>query len=181
MAQGGKYIIFYSNYCVHSQKAMKQLFKTPIYNNSVKVCVDDPKNPIPPTVSCVPTVFLPGNPTPISGSKVFQWIEGLSSSQNTTVNSGAGGGNIEAFHSNEMSGYSDGYSYIGNGSGGGGMNHSYSFIGSGDQKINTPNENVGDLGGNGGSSNVQKSELEQQYERLMRERDTDIPMPTMRQ
>ena len=65
--------------------------------------------------------------------------------------------------------------------GGGGMNHSYSFIGNGEQKINTPNEDTGPYGGNQGSSNLGKSELEQQYDRLMRERDSDIPKPAMRQ
>ena len=178
--QGGKYIFFYSNYCLHSQKAMKQLFKTPVYNNCMKVCVDDKKNPIPPNVTCVPTIFLPGNPAPISGSRVFQWIEGLSS-QKTSVNSGGTSGNIEAFHSNEMSGYSDGYSYLGGSGGGGGMNHSYSFIGSGGQKINTPNEETGPHGGNQGSRNVGKSKLEQQYDQLMRQRDIDMPKPAMRQ
>jgi hypothetical protein len=175
--QAQKYIFFYSNYCVHSQKAMKQLFKTPIYNNCVKVCVDDKKNLIPPTVTCVPTIFLPGNPAPISGSRVFQWIEGLSN-QKTSVN--GGGKDIEAFHSGEMSGFSDGYSYIGGTStNASGMNHSYSFVGSGEQKINTPNEETGS--GNQGSSSVGKSELEQQYDKLMRDRDTEMPKPAMRQ
>ena len=176
MSNQGKYIFFYSNYCVHSQKAMKQLFKTPIYNNCMKVCVDDKKNPVPPNVTCVPTIFLPGNPAPISGSRVFQWIEGLSN-QKTSVNGSGGGGNIEAFHSGEMSGFSDGYSYLGNNSTSG-MNHNYSFVGSGEQKINTPNE---DTESNGNQGSVGKSELEQQYDRLMRERDSEMPKPTMRQ
>lgn len=172
----GRYIIFYSNHCIHSQNVMKKLFKTPYYPKFMKICVDNKRNPIPPNVTCVPTIFLPGNPIPISGSKVFQWIEGLNSTGNK-VNGNAGAQNISAFHSTEMSGFSDGYSFISDNSTNP-LNHSFSFLGQAPPSISTPNESTG---GSGDARNVQKSQLEQEYEKLMMSRDRDLPKPIARQ
>ena len=79
---------------------------------------------------------------------------------------------IQPFFSNEMSGYSDGYSYLNNENP---MDHSYQFL-------NGVENNKQDIISSESSSNSssKEDEFNKQYETLMEQRRQEIPDPVHR-
>ena len=56
-----KNFLFYSNHCQHSQKLINDLSKTPLINNLILCCADDPNIIIPPFINAIPPFQIPWN------------------------------------------------------------------------------------------------------------------------
>ena len=164
------FILFYSNKCKHSQKAIQIINK---YNIDIqKICIDDNKVKLPSFLKVVPTIIDKNNPQPLEGNNVFGWLEQHSKEVVKEVKKTESTDGIEPFFSNEMSGYSDHYSYIGNENP---MEHSFQFIG--DNNINTSNGNVSGNNSSDKSSEKEKA-LSSDYEKLMEQRKNDMKIPS---
>jgi hypothetical protein len=60
------------------------------------------------------------------------------------------------------------------------MEHSFVFLGKGNDQINTPQEN-GEDGREKSDSGSKKADIDKEYERMMAMRSNDMPKPIMRQ
>lgn len=154
-----QYILFYSQYCQHSQDFITALKKTEYHDKFLKVCVDDRTYKIPPTITIVPAIVIPEYNEPLQGDDTFSWINSIIEKKSKT-------NTIEAYHPTVMSGFSDCYSSIEDGKP---MSHSFDFIHN-EFKINTPNDTDGDPRLQNGKQN----DMEQSYERLKQQRDLEV-------
>jgi len=176
-------VIFYSKKCKYSNKALKIISEN---NIPIKpICIDDKSIKLPSFLKVVPTIIEQGTDRPLEGDFVFKWLQSRtkksvnvssSNSQITSNNLHTDNSQIQPFFSNEMSGYSDGYSYLNNESP---MNHSYEFLNgmpSNNQNNNQMNPQI--------NSNQNSSEKEDQfnkdYENYLKSRNLNIPMPIER-
>jgi hypothetical protein len=162
MNNKNKYILFYSNQCQHCEEFTKRLYKSNYFNEFVRICIDDPKikNQIPSNITTVPTIILPTKPRKqLEGQQVFTWFN--------SMNKGAKEENtdIQAF-SSDMGNLSDNFSFIGNDAP---QEHSFSFLGKHDNKITTPQETEA------GSSSKAKDPSSASYERLLEQRNREMP------
>ena len=85
-----KHVLYYSNYCKHSQELLKLLQKEGLVNNLELINIDYrfvkdnitylklPNNqsfPLPPMINCVPTLCLMPNYEILSGSKIVNYFK----------------------------------------------------------------------------------------------------------
>ena len=75
-------VLFYSNKCQHSKKALDIINKNNI--NIKLVSIDDKNVKLPSFLKVVPTIIQQGNDRPLEGDFVFKWLE-RSKSQNTNT------------------------------------------------------------------------------------------------
>lgn len=160
-----KYILFYSQYCQHSQDFIVALQKTGYHDKFVKICVDDKKYKIPPSITAVPSIIIPEYNEPLQAADTFAWINSIIEKKSQTDT-------IEAYHPTVMSGFSDSYSSIEDGGEATPMSHSFDFIHDA-FKINTPTDMDEDPR-KANSSNSKQNDMEQSYERLMQQRDMEV-------
>ena len=190
-----KDIVFYSNYCLHCNNLLNKLSKTPIHSKIFYVCVDDKKIKIPKIITRVPSLYLVNDKRVLIETEIDAWVDGQVASiqsqkkqnelqqpisdqiknmenpsphpsQNSNQNSPEPNGDIMAYHGNEMGGaLSTSYSFLED-SNNSSLNHNFTFVGDGNvQPINTPKEF--------NDNNQIKSELDQQYEKMMEARNSD--------
>lgn len=132
-----QYVLFYSNYCINCKEFLNILIKDQkLYQKFDKINISEPSSPRPPFLKAVPTIIVPHVSTPLSGSNVFKWIE-----QQSTQRREEQKDDITPYLPDEMSsGISSGYSYFGMDERSQPMEHSFTFLDKGFQKINTPAE-----------------------------------------
>ena len=159
-------ILFYSNKCKHSKKVIDIITQNNITIN--KICIDDNNAKLPSFLKVVPTIVDKSLSKPLEGNNVFEWLNQFNKTQ---TKSEVPNESIQPFFSNEMSGYSDNYSYIGNENP---MEHSFQFLGN--NSINTSNPSAS----NDDSSEKEK-ELNSDFERLMEQRKSDANIPNQLQ
>ena len=53
-----KDLLFYSNYCIHSNKLINTISKTPLHNSIFYICIDDSNIKVPNFITRVPSIFL---------------------------------------------------------------------------------------------------------------------------
>lgn len=190
-----KDIVFYSNYCLHCNNLLNKLSKTPIHSKIFYVCVDDNKIKIPKIITRVPSLYLVNEKRVLIETEIDVWIDGQIASiqsqqkqnelqqpisnqiknmenptphpsQNSNQSAQEQNGDIMAYHGNEMGGaLSTNYSFLED-SNNSSLNHNFTFVGDGNaQPINTPKEF--------NDNNQIKSELDQQYEKMMEARNND--------
>ena len=53
-----KDLLFYSNYCLHSNNLINTISKTSLHNNIIYICIDEKKVKIPSFITRVPTIYL---------------------------------------------------------------------------------------------------------------------------
>ena len=167
-----KSVLFYSNKCQHSKKAIDIINKNNI--NIKLVSIDDKSIKLPSFLKVVPTIIEQGIEQPLEGDFVFKWLDRYNkqgSSQVSTKekpNQLQDNSKIEPFFSNEMSGYSDGYSYLNNENP---MDHSYQFL----NGIESSQKNV-----SSSDNSSKEDEFNKQYEMLMEQRRQEVPNPVDR-
>ena len=190
-----KDIVFYSNYCLHCNNLLNKLSKTPIHSKIFYVCVDDSKIKVPKIITRVPSLYLVNDKRVLIENEIDNWADNQVSmienqkkqkelqqpisdqiknmenpsphpSQNNTNQSTPTPGDIMAYHGNEMGGsLSTNYSFLED-SNNSSLNNNFTFVGDGNvQPINTPKEF--------NDNNQIKSELDQQYEKMMEARQND--------
>ena len=178
-------VIFYSKKCKYSNKALKIISEN---NIPIKpICIDDKSVKLPSFLKVVPTIIEQGTDRPLEGDFVFKWLESRikkpmnssSSSTNpqlTSSNPQTDNSQIQPFFSNEMSGYSDGYSYLNNESP---MNHSYEFLNGIPSNNQNNNQMTPQMNSNQNSSE-KEDQFNKDYENYLKSRNLDIPMPIER-
>lgn len=190
-----KDIVFYSNYCLHCNNLLNKLSKTPIQNKIFYVCIDDNNIKIPKIITRVPSLYLVNEKRVLIENEIDNWVDGQLSaiqsknkqqelqkpisdqiknmelqnshpSDNSNKNNNQEPGDIMAYHGNEMGGgLSTNYSFLDD-SNNSSLNNNFTFVGDGvQQTINTPKEF--------NDNNQVKSELDQQYEKMMEARQSD--------
>jgi len=135
-----KYILFFSNNCIHSREFINQLYKNqPLFKKFIKVDVQNAKVNIPKCVNAVPAIIIKTprmKPQVYIGDEVFTWynhfqsrLERATPSSSSSIGSGSGGngrtqgsalGNgthssvagILDYDPCTMSGFSDNFAYI---------------------------------------------------------------------
>lgn len=131
----GQYILYYSNFCINCKEFLNILCKTPSYSKFTKINVSENVS-FPSFVKSVPTIIVPKIKRPLVGEEVFRWLEDQSIQRNNKVEQ-----DIIAFHPDEMGqNFGDSYSYLDSKDSEQPMEHTFSFIKRGDQKIETPSE-----------------------------------------
>lgn len=196
-----KDIVFYSNYCLHSNNLLNKLSKTVLHSNILYICVDDNKIKIPKIITRVPSLYLVGEKKVLIENEIDNWVDNTISlirnrnkqsqlqrpiseqipnmenmsphpsqdvnpQQQQSNNSEQTPQDIMAYHGNEMGGaLSTNYSFLDD-SNNSSLNHNFTFVGDTNvQAINTPKEFS--------DNNQVKSELDQQYEKMMEARQND--------
>ena len=171
-------IIFYSMKCKFSTKALEIIKKNNININLE--CIDNNKN-LPKFLRVVPTIIDKNCDKPLEGDFVFKFLNkfvnksNTNSNSNTNINSNDSIENkdsIQPFFSNEMSGYSDGYSYISNENP---MNHSFQFLGN-----NTNSPNLNNIDRPISSNNETDDDFNKKLQNYKEQRDHQLPVPISR-
>ena len=166
--------------CKFSTKALEIIKKNNININLE--CIDNNKN-LPKFLRVVPTIIDKNCDKPLEGDFVFKFLNkfvnksNTNSNSNTNINSNDSIENkdsIQPFFSNEMSGYSDGYSYISNENP---MNHSFQFLGN-----NSPNNtnNINNIDRPISSNNEMNDDFNKKLQNYKEQRDNQLPAPIAR-
>ena len=197
------YLLFYSNYCANCKEFIQQLYKSPFFDKFKRITIDNNQN-IPKEITAVPCIIVPKIAKPLTGTEAFRWLRGMNQiflqekekavsnqandkAQNSEppkvegqtgdpTNINYAMGSVSAY-SGTMGGFSDNFSFIGNENP---MEHSFVFLGKGNDQINTPQEN-GEDGREKSDSGSKKADIDKEYERMMAMRSNDMPKPIMRQ
>lgn len=149
-------ILFYSSRCNHSNKALDIIKK-----NNIKIDLQsiDTLQTMPSFLKVVPTIVIKKDSKILEGKEVFEYL-----------NKQEENNSIQPFFSNEMTGYSDGYSYLDNSSE---INHSYEYINS-NQTLNSNNSTM-DHPTATSTTSPKEDEFNKQLELLKAERTKGIP------
>lgn len=161
------FLLFYSNKCLHSKEFLTILSKDVELNKKfVKINIDNKSIKIPPYVKAVPSAIITtnGQPELLVGSSIFKWYN--DTHKKTVQEQG-----ILDWDPMAMSGYSDGFSYIGNESNV--QKKSFEFISDNNSSIYTPDEKS--FGNDDSKKGNVKTELDVNYEQFMNQRKYDVP------
>jgi hypothetical protein len=187
-----KDLLFYSNYCLHSNNLINTISKTGLHENMIYICIDEKKVKVPSFITRVPTIYLVKDKKILVEDDIDRWFElkNRANNQNPqqqqqqnpqqqnpqqqnpqqqnpqqTKEEDEG---ILAYHNNEMGGsLSNNYSFISDDNSS--LNHNFEFLDGGnniDSRINTPKEFSG-------SNNQAKSQTDTDFDKLMAARNND--------
>lgn len=175
-------IIFYSMKCKYSMKALDIIKKNNININLE--CIDNNKN-LPTFLKVVPTIINKNCDKPLEGNFVFTWLNNFvdksstnlnsNNNSNTNTNSMESKDSIQPFFSNEMSGYSDGYSYISNENP---MNHSFQFLNN--NNVGVEQNNTNNIDRPMSSNNEMNDDFNKKLQHYKEQRDNQLPAPISR-
>lgn len=70
-----KYILFYSNRCIHCNKLINIINNKTLQDKFKYISVDDNTIKIPEIIKSVPTLIVKGINKPLIGKEVFLWLE----------------------------------------------------------------------------------------------------------
>lgn len=186
------HICFYSNRCEWSKAFLTEISQTPYHKEFRFICVDpSPNRPqLPSWLKQTPTLVVSGESEPKTNSDVMNWLYERKMKDGGGQNKGQGGPvgatEPEPYMDMEMGGgFGDSYSFLGDDTsaqGNGGMRVSHNFT-----YLNGQNGVGVREASNFQTTNVdqkrsKKEQLfDQQYEQMMKARDTGMPKPVMRQ
>ena len=181
-----KDLLFYSNYCLHSNNLINTISKTSFHENMIYICIDEKKVKVPSFITRVPTVYLVRDKKILVEDDIDRWFEHKNKAnnlhnqnpqqqnpqqqnqqqQNSEKNQEDEEG-IMAYHNNEMGGsLSNNYSFISDDNST--LNHNFEFLDGTnniDGRINTPKEFS--------ESNQVKSKTDTDFDKLMAARNND--------
>ena len=192
-------ILYYSKNCKHSQQILNTLSRNSHLLNKFDL-VDIAVHKPPKYITAVPSLLIPKanqEADMLVGKSVFGWLNNVIQSgqqqnqqhqmqqqphpshqqmqqQPPTPPQQQG---ISDFDPCTMNGFSDNFSFLGNDNKSAPMDHNFSFLSSGNDKLINPNQfqNNNDQGGN-----KIKSEMEQRMEQLKQARDAEVPSAIQR-
>lgn len=196
-----RYVLFYSVYCQHCKEFVNNLRKSGLFDRFEKVCVDQPrKTVIPKEIKSVPTIIVPQSQLPLKGNDAFQWLylmnqhiqrqkqQEQQETQKSTkppmseeerkvdsvTNLNYNEGGVVAYSGSTMGGYSDQFSSLDVDREGKStpFEHSFMLLGQEDKlRINAPMDS---------NDKNDKSDMSKAYERMMQQRDREIPQAPQR-
>lgn len=148
-------ILFYSDYCNHSNNFIKQLLtQKELFDHFIRINIDvdvstnqrpkiffDIQKQLNYSIQEVPTIIVNNAEYILSGEEAFKWLE-FNLKTNKEVSAPV---ELSAFNPNEMGSFSDSYSPIGSSDLNDAREQSFKFIDKPDQIIDTPQENSSGL------------------------------------
>ena len=152
-----KEIIFYSNQCIPSKQLLSILTKNSIENNFRLICIDEKNVNLPNYLTKVPTLVTK-NKNILVEDDLFNYINELLK-KNTNKD------DIDAYFPELSNGFSDSYSYLDDGNKS--HAHTFSYLDMNLPQITTPDDK--DY-----STNNKKKGDNSDYDRLLKERESDI-------
>lgn len=174
------YILYFSEKCKFSMKFINQLKSNEeLFKKCQKIEISKARGQIPPYVRSVPSLIVTANSKSslLVNKDLFSWLNSKTVSKQSSNQQQGGNGQIMDWDPLAMSGcgYSDNFSFI-NAPQEATMKN-FSFLEGAQQTINCPQE-----GDNGGRSNedYSKKQINQDFERLMEQRNADMPQPPAR-
>jgi len=191
-------ILYYSKECKHSRQILSTFSQNTQILNKFDL-VDIAQNAPPKYITAVPSLLIPkdnGEADMLVGKSVFEWLNNLlqqHQAQQQQQQQPPGqqqhppgqqppqqqpSGGISDFDPCTMNGFSDNFSFLGDGNDKP-IDHNFSFLGGGDENLINPSQ-VQNSGGGGPSKDGKKSDMERAYEQFKNNRDTDIPQQIRR-
>lgn len=185
------HICFYSNRCDWSKVFIEEISKTSYHTDFRFVCVDpSPNRPQLPTwLKQTPTLVISGESEPRTNSDVMNWLYERKM-QDGVKTSGAGGAAAasaepEPYLDSEMGGgYGDTYSFIGTdtsaqGNGGLSMKHNFTYL-NGQDGVSTREATSFQTTSSNQKRSKKEELFDQQYEQMMKGRDSYLPKQQQR-
>lgn len=195
------HICFYSNRCEWSKAFITEISPTPYHKEFRFICVDPgPNRPqLPSWLKQTPTLVIRNEPEPRTNSDVMNWLyerkmkDGIGSGGESRKNNEPGkqgSTNIiepEPYMDIEMGGcIGDSYSFIGDdtttqGNGGMRMKHNFTYL-NGQDSVSTREASNFQTTSTIDQKRTKKEQLlDQQYDIMMKSRDSSMPKAVMRQ
>ena len=188
------HICFYSNRCEWSKAFIEEISKTNYHKEFRFICVDPSPNraQLPAWLKSVPTLVISGESEPRTGSDVMNWLYEKKMTDGAVKQTPSGGGpggdapGPEAYMEMEMGGgFGDSYSFIGDDTtaqGNGGMRtaHNFTYL-NGQDSVGTREASSFQTTSNDQKRSKKEQMFDQQYEQMMKSRDSGMPKPMMRQ
>ena len=212
-------LLFYSNFCNHCKQVVGEINNSPLRNSVKYVCIDSQstRSKLPRYITSVPSLVVGDTSQIFVGNQISGWLKMRPITQNVTTPSKAATvrhvpspqqsqtetESVEpgAWHCNEMSAFSDGYSFLGidtSAEGNGGMSMIHNFETLNGDNLNAAvngsmpggapcrgsmpvqyNNPISDPKGGGSYGSIQTSEKEEalnkSFEELMSRRELDVP------
>jgi hypothetical protein len=184
------HICFYSNRCEWSKAFVTEISQTPYHKEFRFICVDpSPNRPqLPSWLKQTPTLVIQGEPEPRTNSDVMNWLYERKMKDGGGQRSEGGGGSIEPepYLDSEMGGgFGDSYSFLGDdtsaqGNGGLRGGHNFTYL-NGQGSVSTREASNFQTTSVDQKRSKKEQLFDQQYEQMMKARDTGMPKPMMRQ
>jgi hypothetical protein len=189
------HICFYSNRCEWSKAFITEISQTPYHKEFRFICVDpSPNRPQLPTwLKQTPTLVIQGEPEPRTNSEVMNWFYERKMKDGGGSTSGADGvpagpSEPEPYLDMEMGGgFGDSYSFLGddttaqgNGGNSSQMKHNFTFL-NGQDGVGTREASSFQTTSTDAKRSKKEQMFDQQYEQMMKSRDSGMPKPMMRQ
>jgi hypothetical protein len=185
------HICFYSNRCDWSKVFIEEISKTSYHTDFRFVCVDpSPNRPQLPTwLKQTPTLVISGESEPRTNNDVMNWLyERKMQDGVKTGGSGAAAAapaEPEPYLDSEMGGgYGDTYSFIGTdtsaqGNGGLSMKHNFTYL-NGQDGVSTREATSFQTTSSNQKRSKKEELFDQQYEQMMKGRDSFLPKQQQR-
>jgi hypothetical protein len=77
-----KDLLFYSNYCLHSNNLINTISKTSFHENMIYICIDEKKVKVPSFITRVPTVYLVRDKKILVEDDIDRWFENKNKEHN---------------------------------------------------------------------------------------------------
>jgi hypothetical protein len=186
------HICFYSNRCEWSKAFIEEISKTSYHKEFRFICVDpSPNRPqLPAWLKQIPTLVISGEPEPRTNSEVMNWLyeRKMRDGGGTTNNGQVSSGPVEPepYLDMEMGGgFGDSYSFLGDdtsaqGNGGDRMKHNFTYL-NGQDSMGTREASSFQTTQSDQKRSKKEQLFDQQYEQMMKSRDSGMPKPVMRQ
>lgn len=187
------HICFYSNRCEWSKAFITEISQTPYHKDFRFICVDpSPNRPqLPSWLKQTPTLVISGEPEPRTNSEVMNWFYERKMKDGGGSASGASAGaapalDPEPYLDMEMGGgFGDSYSFLGEdtsaeGNGGTKMKHNFTYL-NGQDSMGTREASSFQTTNTNQKRSKKEEMFDQQYEQMMKSRDSGMPKPVVRQ
>ena len=188
------HICFYSNRCEWSKAFITEISQTPYHKEFRFICVDpSPNRPqLPAWLKQTPTLVIQGEPEPRTNSEVMNWLYERKmkdgGGNRNSNNPSTGPSEPEPYMDMEMGGgFGDSYSFLGddttaqgNGGNSSQMRHNFTYL-NGQDGVSTREASSFQTTSTDQKRSKKEQLFDQQYEQMMKARDSGMPKPMMRQ
>ena len=182
------HICFYSNRCEWSKAFITEISQTQYHKDFRFICVEPSatRPQLPSWLKQTPTLVISGESEPRTNSDVMNWLyerkmkDGIGSTPNVVMV------DPEPYLDMEMGGgFGDSYSFLGDdtsaeGNGGTKMKHNFTYL-NGQDSIGTREASSFQTTNTNQKRSKKEEMFDQQYEQMMKSRDSGMPKPLMRQ
>ena len=181
------HICFYSNRCEWSKAFISEISKTPYHKDFRFICVDPaPNRPqLPSWLKQTPTLVISGEPEPRTNGEVMNWFYERKMKDGGKDTGSPESIDPEPYLDMEMGGcLGDSYSFLGDdtsaeGNGGTSMKHNFTYL-NGQDSVGTREASSFQTTSSNQKRSKKEEMFDQQYEQMMKSRDSGMPKPVIR-